>query len=211
MIDNIYRLYLVTDEHQDLATMLKVVKAAVQGGVTCVQVREKHGNIRAFIERAAAVKQVLKGTKVPLIINDRVDVALAVDADGVHLGQSDLPVAIARKLLGPEKILGLTVENMDQLIAAQSLPLDNIGVSTIFPTATKKDTKNVWGIEGLTHAVAKSSIPLVAIGGINEKNIIDVAHTGVSGIAIVSAITSANDPQKVSKKLLEAITVNSHE
>ena len=123
---NAYRLYLVTDDQQDLATLKRVVKKAVEGGVTMVQVREKHGDVRAFIERAQAVKNILKDTDVPLIINDRVDVALAVDADGVHLGQSDMPAIIARELIGPNKILGLSIENEEQLAEADSLPIDYI-------------------------------------------------------------------------------------
>lgn len=126
-----YRLYLVTDDQQDLATLKHVVSEAVLGGVTMVQVREKHGDVRAFIERAQAVKDILAGSGVPLIINDRVDVALAIDADGVHLGQSDMPAEIARRLIGPNKILGLSIENEQQLAQADSLPIDYIGLSAI--------------------------------------------------------------------------------
>ncbi len=139
---NAYRLYLVTDDQQDLPTLKHVVRKAVEGGVTMVQVREKHGDVRAFIERAQAVKTILEGTGVPLIINDRVDVALAVDADGVHLGQSDMPAEITRQLIGPNKILGLSIETEDQLAEADSLPIDYIGLSAIFATPTKTNTKN---------------------------------------------------------------------
>lgn len=114
-MNNSYKLYLVTDDQQDLATLEHVVEQAVAGGVTMVQVREKHGDVRAFIERAQRVKAILEGTGVPLIINDRVDVALAVDADGLHLGQSDMPAEIARRLIGEDKILGLSIENEQQL------------------------------------------------------------------------------------------------
>ena len=202
---HIYRLYLVTDENQDNATLSKVVKNAVAGGITAVQVREKSSNITTFIERALLVKNILANTNIPLIINDRVDVALAVDADGVHLGQSDMPVTIARKLLGPDKILGLTVENMQQLEDAQKLPLNNIGISTIFATSTKSDTKHIWGLEGLKKAVQYSQIPLVAIGGINGSNISQVAQTQVAGIAIVSAITQAKNVKKAAEDLLAKI------
>lgn len=144
-----YRLYLVTDEHQDIEQLEFVIREAIAGGVTMVQLREKHGDIRAFIQRAEAIKPMLQAAGIPLIINDRVDVALAVDADGVHLGQSDMPADVARRLIGEGKILGLSVENEQQLEAAQSLPLDYLGLSAIFPTPTKTDTVYAWGLEAL--------------------------------------------------------------
>ncbi len=140
-----YTLYLVTDDQQDLNTLCRVVKQAIAGGVSLVQVREKQGDVRTFIERAAAVKAVLSGSGVPLIINDRVDVALAVDADGVHLGQSDMPATLARQLLGPDKLIGLSVENEQQFEQAQSLPVDYLGLSAIFATPTKTNTVKHWG------------------------------------------------------------------
>ncbi|WP_045383243.1 thiamine phosphate synthase [Vibrio campbellii] len=199
---NAYRLYLVTDDQQDLATLKRVVIKAVEGGVTMVQVREKHGDVRAFIERAQAVKDILKDTDVPLIINDRVDVALAVDADGVHLGQSDMPATIARELIGPNKILGLSIENEEQLTEADSLPIDYIGLSAIFATPTKTNTKKHWGIDGLKMALETTSLPIVAIGGINESNIPQLSATGVHGLALVSAICHAEDPKAASEYLL---------
>ncbi|MGL4474185.1 MAG: thiamine phosphate synthase [Shewanella sp.] len=203
MTNNPYRLYLVTDEQQDITTLCELVSAAIKGGVTMVQVREKHGDVRAFIERAAAIKQVLKGSGVPLIINDRVDVALAVKADGVHLGQSDMPAALARALIGPKMILGLSVENDTQLREAQALPVDYLGISAIFATPTKTNIINQWGIAGLTQAVNTSQLPLVAIGGINEANIQEIAATGVDGIALVSAICHASNPQQAAAKLVD--------
>ncbi|HHF3065466.1 TPA: thiamine phosphate synthase [Vibrio diabolicus] len=199
---NAYRLYLVTDDQQDLSTLKHVVRKAVEGGVTMVQVREKHGDVRAFIERAQAVKTILEGTGVPLIINDRVDVALAVDADGVHLGQSDMPATIARELIGPNKILGLSIENEEQLAEADSLPIDYIGLSAIFVTPTKTNTKKHWGIDGLKMALETTSLPIVAIGGINESNIPQLSATGVHGLALVSAICHADDPKAASEYLL---------
>lgn len=197
-----YRLYLVTDDQQDLATLKHVVSEAVLGGVTMVQVREKHGDVRAFIERAQAVKDILAGSGVPLIINDRVDVALAIDADGVHLGQSDMPAEIARRLIGPDKILGLSIENEQQLAQADTLPIDYIGLSAIFATPTKTNTKNHWGVEGLQKALNTTSLPIVGIGGINQSNIPELMATGVHGLALVSAICHAQDPQAATKYLL---------
>ncbi|MEZ9302663.1 thiamine phosphate synthase [Vibrio breoganii] len=199
---NPYELYFVTDDQQDIETLCSVVKQAIAGGVTMVQIREKHGDVRAFIERARAVKSVMRGSGVPLIINDRVDVALAVDACGVHLGQSDMPVADARRLLGDNKLLGLSVESEEQLLEAQSFAVDYLGVSAIFATPTKTNTVKHWGVEGLTKAVELSKLPLVAIGGINDSNIKSVVDTGVDGIALVSAISAASDPAQASKDLL---------
>lgn len=199
---NPYRLYLVTDENQDLTTLAKVIEQAVEGGVTMVQIREKHHDVRTFLARAQLAKTILSGTNVPLIINDRLDVALAVNADGLHLGQSDMPALLARNLLGKDKIIGLTVENMQQLEEAQSWPLDYLGISTVFPTQTKTDTQFNWGLDGLKKACEISALPLVAIGGINEKNLSSVANTGVAGIALVSAICQAKSPKDACQALL---------
>ncbi len=203
-----YTLYLVTDDQQDLSTLCRVVKQAIAGGVSLVQVREKQGDVRTFIERAAAVKAVLSGSGVPLIINDRVDVALAVDADGVHLGQSDMPATLARQLLGPDKLIGLSVENEQQFEQAQSLPVDYLGLSAIFATPTKTNTVKHWGLDGLNWAMARSRLPMVAIGGLNTSNIGAVAQTGLQGIALVSAISHAPDPQQAARDLRLLIEQN---
>ncbi|EPF9727902.1 thiamine phosphate synthase [Vibrio fluvialis] len=203
-----YTLYLVTDDQQDLNTLCHVVKQAIAGGVSLVQVREKQGDVRTFIERAAAVKAVLSGSGVLLIINDRVDVALAVDADGVHLGQSDMPATLARQLLGPDKLIGLSVENEQQFEQAQSLPVDYLGLSAIFATPTKTNTVKHWGLDGLNWAMARSRLPMVAIGGLNTSNIGAVAQTGVQGIALVSAISHAPDPQQAARDLRFLIEQN---
>lgn len=202
---NSYRLYLVTDDQQDLPTLIHVVKEAVAGGVTMVQVREKSGDVLSFIERAQAVKTILEGTGVALIINDRIDVALAVDADGVHLGQSDMPALIARQLIGPDKLLGLSIENEQQLLDANTLPLDYIGLSAIFSTPTKIDIKKQWGIDGLKSALTKTHFPIVAIGGINQRNLDQIIKTGVDGVALVSAICHAQDPKAAAAALLKQI------
>jgi len=203
---NPYRLYLVTDDQQDLATLKHVVSKAVEGGVTMVQVREKHGDVRAFIQRAQAVKEILDGTDVPLIINDRVDVALAVDAEGVHLGQSDMPAHIARQLIGPNKILGLSIENERQLADVNTLPIDYIGLSAIYATPTKTNTQRHWGLDGLKMALKATTLPIVAIGGINETNIPILSATGVHGLALVSAICHADDPKMTCEYLLSLMT-----
>ncbi|WP_435249874.1 thiamine phosphate synthase [Vibrio sp. nBUS_14] len=199
---NPYKLYLVTDDQQDLETLKSVVEQAVAGGVTMVQVREKHGDVRAFIERAQALKSILAGSNVPLIINDRVDVALAVDADGLHLGQSDMPAELARQLIGPDKILGLSIETEQQLQEADSLPIDYIGLSALFATPTKANLKKHWGYDGIKMALQTTKLPIVGIGGINESNIPQLVESGIHGLALVSAICHAEDPKQATRDLL---------
>ncbi|MEZ8295561.1 thiamine phosphate synthase [Vibrio splendidus] len=199
---NPYKIYLVTDDQQDLETLKLVVEQAVAGGVTMVQVREKHGDVRAFIERAQAVKSILVGSGVPLIINDRVDVALAVDADGLHLGQSDMPAELARQLIGPDKILGLSIETEQQLQEADSLPIDYIGLSALFTTPTKTNLKKHWGYDGIKMALETTKLPIVGIGGINESNIPQLVESGIHGLALVSAICHAEDPKQATWDLL---------
>ncbi|MFA0146924.1 thiamine phosphate synthase [Vibrio lentus] len=199
---NPYKLYLVTDDQQDLETLKFVVEQAIVGGVTMVQVREKHGDVRAFIERAQAVKSILASSGVPLIINDRVDVALAVDADGLHLGQSDMPAELARQLIGPDKILGLSIETEQQLQEADSLPIDYIGLSALFATPTKTNLKKYWGYDGIKMALETTKLPIVGIGGINESNIPQLVDSGIHGLALVSAICHAEDPKQATQDLL---------
>ena len=149
------------------------------------------------------LKSALAGTGVPLIVNDRVDVALAIDADGVHIGQSDMPYETARKLLGPDKIIGLSVENLEDVKAANRLDVDYIGISPVYPTPTKTDTAPAFYQDGLKKAVALSVHPCVAIGGMNRETAAETFRNGVDGIAVVSAIMSAADPEKAASELLE--------
>ncbi|MBR3075135.1 MAG: thiamine phosphate synthase [Bacteroidales bacterium] len=196
------KLYLVTDRGLSLGRELPmVVEAAVRGGVSMVQLREKEVDTREFIELARKLQAILRPAGVPLIINDRIDVALAVDADGVHIGQSDMPYELARKLLGPGKIIGLSVETMDELIEANRLDVDYVAVSPVYSTATKTDTAPPFGLEGLRRAVELSEHPTVAIGGMNRETAPAVFASGVDGIAVVSAICSAPDPQTAAREL----------
>lgn len=200
-----YQLYLVTDDQLPETQLIAIVEQAVLGGVTMVQLREKHGDTRRFLRQAQSLKQVLQGTNVPLIINDRVDIALAVDADGVHLGQQDMPVENARALLGDHKILGLSVESHQQLLNANNLAIDYIGLSAIYNTATKTDIKFEWQIDGLTWALEHTHHPIVAIGGINSNTLAPIVQTGVDGIAVVSAICHADNPRLAARGLLMQI------
>lgn len=207
-----WRLYLVTDRSlagdRDLVT---VVKQAVHGGVSVVQLREKTGDTRDYISLARRISEVLKPTDVPLIINDRIDVALAVDADGVHLGRMDMEYPDARRIMGPDKIIGLTVESLDDVKAAEDLDVDYLGVSAIFSTPTKTDTLKEWGIEGLAEVRRLSRHRLIAIGGLNRENAAEVIAAGADGIAVVSAVCAARDPDRSASELRKIITEATYE
>ncbi len=195
-------LYLVTDRSLSCGRDMEwIVEEAVKGGVTMVQLREKSCSTAEFVELAQRLKTKLNALGVPLIINDRIDIALAADADGVHIGQSDMPYAIARRLLGYDKIIGLSVETMDEVIEANELDVDYIGVSPVYATNTKTDTLQPFGLEGLKRAAELSRHRIVAIGGMNGDTIGDVMATGIEGVAVVSAIVSAESPCEASKRL----------
>lgn len=192
---NLLRLYLVTDSLSIGQRLLgDVVAAAVQGGVTCVQLREKHLNTRDFVAQAVALKELLLPHGIPLVINDRIDVALACGAQGVHLGQSDMPATQARRLLPPDVFIGWSVETMEDVVASARLAVDYLGVSPIFATPTKIDTLRPWGLEGLRQVRSSTALPLVAIGGIHAANAGAVMAAGADGLAVVSAICAAPDP-----------------
>ena len=205
-MNNALKLYLVTNRGLSLGRSLEeVVSEAVAGGVTMVQLREKDTSTGEFIRLACKLSDLLRPLGIPLIINDRVDVALAADADGVHIGQSDMPYEIARKLLGPDKIIGLSVENMNDLLRANELDVDYIGISPVYGTPTKTDTAEPFGLEGLRKAVELSVHPTVAIGGMNARTISDVIAAGADGVAVVSAICSADSPRLVANELMNII------
>ncbi|MBM9535836.1 thiamine phosphate synthase [Desulfobulbus alkaliphilus] len=201
-----YSLYLVTD--RGLArgrSTPDIVRAAIAGGATCVQLREKNRPIREFIEEARALKTILTGVGIPLIINDRVDVALAVNADGVHLGQNDMHIRDARRLAGTSMIIGISVESVHDALHAEAEGADYIGVSPIFVTPTKHDTAPALGLEGLRAIRAAVTLPLVGIGGIHPENTADLIRAGADGVAVVSAIVSAPCPRSAAKALRQQI------
>ena len=206
---NALKLYLVTDRPLSLGRDIEeIVREAVEGGVTMVQLREKECPTGEFVALAKRLKALLAPLGVPLIINDRVDVALAVDADGVHIGQSDMPYEVARRLLGKEKIIGLSVENFSDLEVANTLDVDYVGISPVYGTPTKSDTAEPFGLEGLRRAVEMSVHPTVAIGGMNAQTIGEVIAAGADGVAVVSAICSAPSPRKATEELLNIIKSN---
>ncbi len=205
-------LYLVTDRPlsggRDMAW---IVREAAAGGVTMVQLREKECSTAEFIQLARELKAALAPLGIPLIINDRVDVALAVDADGVHIGQSDMPYDTARKLLGSDKIIGLSVETMDEVIAANALDVDYIGISPVYATPTKTDTLTPFGLDGVDEVMRCSRHRCVAIGGMNRDTVGEVIAHGVEGVAVVSAIVAAPSPREAAAELAGIISDNRHE
>ena len=206
---NALKLYLVTDRPLSLGRPLEeIVEGAVEGGVTIVQLREKEAPTGEFVALAKRLKAVLAPLGISLIINDRVDVALASDADGVHIGQSDMPYEDARRLLGSDKIIGLSVENFEDLERANALDVDYVGISPVYGTPTKSDTAEPFGLEGLRRAVAMSVHPTVAIGGMNSSTIAEVMQAGTDGVAVVSAICSAPSPRKAAEELKEIVMQN---
>ena len=202
-------LYLVTDrtlaQGRDMAW---IVREAVAGGVTMVQLREKECSTAEFVALALELKKTLQPLGIPLIINDRIDVALAVDADGVHIGQSDMPYETARTLLGKDKIIGLSVETMEEVITANALDVDYIGISPVYATPTKTDTLAPFGLEGIEEVMRLSHHRCVAIGGMNCRTIDKVIRQGIEGVAVVSAIMGAESPREASEELSQIIRDN---
>ncbi|MCP4671392.1 MAG: thiamine phosphate synthase [Desulfobacula sp.] len=196
-------IYLVTDEKASLGKpVLSIVSKAVEAGISCVQLREKNSDTLEFLKQAKALKKLLQPTRIPLIINDRIDIALAAEADGVHIGQRDMPYADVRKLMGKNALVGLSVEIWEDVEKAQELDVDYLGVSPVFSTPTKTDTKTPWGIKGLRKIKRFSRHPLVAIGGIDQSNAKEIINAGADSIAVVSAICSARDPLKAAIQLV---------
>jgi thiamine-phosphate pyrophosphorylase len=196
------RLCLVTDRAFAGGRPLEdVVLSAVRGGVTVVQLREKNASTREFVALGRALRSLLRPWGVPLLINDRVDVALAVGADGVHVGQSDMEVEDVRRLMGPTALVGLSVESVAKAKEATHLDVDYLGVGPIFPTGSKADLAPLLGLEGLSAVRACSALPLMAIGGIQAHNAQDVVAHGADGLAVISAICAAPDPESAARQL----------
>ncbi|MDR2575746.1 MAG: thiamine phosphate synthase [Treponema sp.] len=196
-----YSLYLVTD--RDLmaaASIEECVEQAVSGGCTLVQLREKTASSREFYETALRVRKITADLGVPLIINDRADIALAVNADGVHVGQDDLTIDAARRIMGKDAIIGASVNNLTEALAA--LGADYLGVGAMFATGTKTDA-DIASMDELRRIRAEIKIPVVVIGGINKNNVPLFAGTGIDGIAVVSAIVSQKDARGAARELKE--------
>jgi len=202
-----YSLYLVTDSRLSLGRpTMEIVAAAIRGGVSCVQLREKEMSTREFIAEARSIQRLLSSKGIPLIINDRVDVAFAVEADGVHLGQSDMHIRDARRLLGNSAIIGVSAECLDDALEAEEEGADYLGISPVYATATKSDISTPLGLAGVTEIRRRVSLPLVGIGGIKKENCAEVIAAGADGIAVVSAIVSAPSPEQEARGLRALIS-----
>ena len=194
-------LYLITDSTGfSEEEFLYRVEEGIKGGATLLQLREKDKTTREYIDLAEKVHKIAKKYNVPLIIDDRIDVAMAVDAEGVHLGQSDMPVNIARKILGENKIIGATAKTVAQAVEAYENGADNLGVGAIYPTTTKVKTV-LTSVETLKEIVKAVPISVNAIGGLNKDNIDILKNTGIAGICVVSAVMKAENPQKSASEI----------
>ena len=188
-------MYVTDDRISDDNKFFSILENALDGGVTVVQLREKSVNSRMFFKRALKAKDYCYKYNVPLIINDRLDIAISVDADGVHLGQQDLHYNLARKILGKEKIIGVSVSNKKQLLEVNDSNVNYVGFSPVFSTNTKvDDLEQPLGLEGLKSLSVFSKKPIVSIGGINKENLKGVLNFGSSGVAVISAISKSQNP-----------------
>lgn len=198
-----YSVYLVTDHRGKTdAEILNIIEQAIKGGTSVVQIREKTASTKEFYNLALKAKEITEKYNVPLIVNDRIDIALAVKSDGVHIGQDDMPAKIAREIIGEEMILGVSASTVEEAMKAESDGADYIGSGAVFPTATKDDADSV-SKEELKEIVNSTSIPVVAIGGITIENAESLKDTGIDGFSVVSAIMNADDPKKASEILKE--------
>ena len=198
-----YRVYLVTDTvYFNDANIWNKMDAALRGGVALVQYRDKTQESRILYERALKMKALCDKYKVPMLVDDRADIAFAVGAAGVHVGQSDLPAEVARRMLGADAIIGVSAHNAKEALAAEAAGADYLGCGAVYPTGTKKDA-SVIGVEGLKAIRAVTKLPFVGIGGITLANYRDVLNAGADGAAIVSAILSANDIESTVQKFVQ--------
>lgn len=185
--------------------ILAIIEEAVEEGVKLIQLRAKNLTSKDFLDLALIISETLKPKNIPLIINDRVDITLSCRAAGVHLGQQDLPIRYARKILGENKLIGISVNTVEEAMDAEASGADYLGVGPVFQTSTKKDISPLLGVEGLKAIKDQVKIPILAIGGINAENAGDVMDSGADGIAVISAILLEKDIRKATRKLSEAI------
>ncbi len=201
-----FSVYVITDRrlargrsHEEIAA------AAVAGGATVVQLRDKELTTRQLADAAARMLAVLRPAGVPLVINDRADVALAVDADGVHVGPDDLPVEVARRILGPSRLVGASAGTVEEAVQAERQGADYLGVGSVFETSSKSDAGPPIGVEGLRRIVQAVRLPVVAIGGITHANAAQVIRAGAAGVAVISAVVAASDIAAATRSLVEVV------
>ena len=208
-LDFPYPLYLILSEQDCLhISWLKLAEEAILGGVDIIQLREKNISQKELIARAHDLKEITDRYHVPLIINDAAEVAAAVDAWGIHVGQTDMPPSQIRSIYGSKLQIGWSIETNQQLTSPEIAHVQHLGVSPVFRTKTKTDTITEWGIQGIVHLKSLTSLPLVAIGNINESNIAEVQRAGASSMAVVSAICHSHNPREAARVLKEKIKNN---
>ncbi len=201
---NNFGLYFITDRRLSKKNVIDNAKSAIKGGVRIMQYREKDMPTKQIIEEASKIRKLCRENNVLFLINDRIDIALAVDADGVHLSQEDMPYKLARKLLGKNKIIGLSAHTVKEALHNQKIGADYTSIGPIFYTKTKKIAKPI-GLKPIMELKNRLKIPFVAIGGINESNIDDVLKTGAKNIAMISAIVAKEDVKKSIRKFIKKI------
>jgi thiamine-phosphate pyrophosphorylase len=203
-----WSVYIVTDQQAAGERALpEIVRAAIQGGATAVQLRAKVATTREMVALGQALLAITRPAGIPLIVNDRLDVALAIEADGAHVGQDDLPAAMARQILGPERILGVSAETVGQAQQAERDGANYLGVGDVFGTPSKPDAGSPIGIDGLAATVRAVALPVVAIGGITLDNAPAVIAVGAVGVAVISAVVGAADPAAAARQLRERISL----
>jgi thiamine-phosphate pyrophosphorylase len=200
-----YSLYLIIDPDFCTADPIVTAKTGIKNGADIVQLRYKGDDINYFHRLAGRLRLLTERLNVPLIINDRIDICESVGADGVHLGQDDFPVEDARVLLGDKKIIGLSTHNFEQVGFARIRPVNYIGLGPVFTTASKKNPEPVIGLEGLRDILPQADLPCFAIGGITPDNIETVVEAGARWVAVITAITQAEDPARVTRQLKSAL------
>lgn len=198
------QLYVVTDERADTSTFLTLLREAIAGGATAIQLRRKNDDGRKFVELGRAIRSLTQELGVLYFVNDRVDVALLTDADGVHLGQTDISCKDARQLIGSDKIIGISASSVSEAKIAWEEGADYLGVGAIYPTSSKEDA-DICGLNGLRTIAAHSPLPIVAIGGITASNAPESLRAGANGVAVVSSIMRAFDPKQATEQLLQSI------
>jgi thiamine-phosphate pyrophosphorylase len=197
-----WTLYVVTNSRLvGQRSLAEVVAAVIRGGAKVIQYREKNLDTRTMVETAELLRRVCRHLGAVFLVNDRLDVALAVDADGAHLGQKDMPVRMARRLLGKEKLLGVSVQDARAMDEALNEGADYLSLSPVFATPTKPDHEEPLGLERVRGLAGRSPLPVVAIGGINRSNVVDVMRAGVQGVCVISAVLNAPDPEQAAGEL----------
>ena len=199
-------VYVVTDERTDAESLLPILRQAIEGGATAVQLRRKAELGKRFVELGHAIRQLTREAGVLFFVNDRVDVALVVEADGVHVGQDDISCADARRLLGPQAFIGVSAETVEQAIVAERSGADYLGVGAVYPTLSKPDA-GFSGLPGLRSIVQLVQIPVVGIGGITQERALDVVNAGAVGVAVVSAVMSASDPSVAAREFARTLAL----